>query len=98
MKLILLPVMAVILLSGCARQIESGLSERDAQEIVVTLRENGIDAFAEADAVGKKDGSIWQVKIRGGGEQAVTAWKVLQENGLPRENVGGGMPSSRSRE
>jgi type III secretion protein J len=86
--LFLLPLLMV--LCACSHQIEAGLSEQDAHEIVVTLRESGIDAAAEPEPgpVGK-EGALWQVKIRGGGEQIVAAWKVLREHGLPHEKVQG---------
>lgn len=84
---LLLPV--VLLVASCSHTIETGLSQRDAQEIVVTLREGGIDAFTEADSTGKKENATWQVRIRGGGDKTVTAWKVLREHGLPHETVNG---------
>jgi type III secretion protein J len=89
MKQSLLPLLLMIVLAACTHKIEVGLSEREAQEIVVTLRESGIDAYAEPDSLGKKDNALWQVKIRGGGEQTVTAWKILREHGLPHEKVEG---------
>jgi type III secretion protein J len=86
--LLLLPWLAI--LCACSHQIEAGLSEQDAHEIVVTLRESGIDAAAEAEpGAAGKEGVLWQVKIRGGGEQVVAAWKVLREHGLPHEKVQG---------
>jgi type III secretion protein J len=84
---LLFPLM--LLLTACSHKIETGLSEREAQEIVVTLRESGIDAFAEPDSLGKKDNALWQVKIRGGSEKTVAAWKILREHGLPHEKVEG---------
>jgi type III secretion protein J len=43
---------------------------------------------AEADAKGKKtDGANWHVTLFGTGEHVVNAWKILRENGLPREKV-----------
>ncbi|MBV9155122.1 MAG: hypothetical protein JO097_02600 [Acidobacteriaceae bacterium] len=89
MKRLLLLLPLILLVQACAHKIEMGLSEREAQEIVVTLRENGIDAFAEPDSLSKKGSASWQVKIRGGGEETVTAWKILREHGLPHENVAG---------
>jgi len=90
MKLFVLAVIFFVLLSGCARQIDTGLSEQEAQEIVVTLRESGIDAYAEANMVGKKDNSTaWEVKMRGGSDTEKEAWKVLHDHGLPREKVKG---------
>ncbi len=89
MKRFLLLVPFILLLAACSHTIETGLSEREAQEIVVTLREGGIDAFAEPDSSAKKDSALWQVRIRGGGEKTVTAWKLLREHGLPHEKVEG---------
>ncbi|HEX4772157.1 MAG TPA: hypothetical protein VH351_15080 [Bryobacteraceae bacterium] len=85
--LLLLPV--VLLLSACSRTIETGLSQRDAQEIVVTLREGGMDAFAEPETTGKRESATWQVRIRGGSDKNVMAWKILREHGLPHETVAG---------
>lgn len=89
MKRFLSLLSAVLLLTACSHTIETGLSQRDAQEIVVTLREGGIDAFAEPDSASKKDNTTWQVRIRGGSDKSVTAWKVLREHGLPHERVEG---------
>ena len=89
MKPLLLLLPLVVLLVGCSHAIETGLSEREAHEIVVTLREGGIDAFAEPDLTGKKENAAWQVKISGGSEKTVTAWKILREHGLPHEKVEG---------
>ena len=85
--LLLLPILGI--LTACSHTIETGLSEREAQEIVVTLREGHIDAFAEPDALAKKENALWQVKIRGGNDKTVAAWKILHEHGLPHEKVEG---------
>jgi type III secretion protein J len=76
----------VLFLSGCVtHELQSDLSEQDAQEIVVLLKENGIDAFA-AKAPGEKKGEDkWTVSIRGGDQNLARSWRVLQENGLPRQ-------------
>ena len=89
MKRLLLLLPLVVLFAACSHTIETGLSQRDAQEIVVTLRENGIDAFAEPDSTSNKENATWRVRIRGGSEKTVTAWKVLREHGLPHETVEG---------
>jgi len=80
-----------LLLSGCAaRQVESGLTQQDAQEIAVLLRDHGITTRIQPEAkeTGKK-GESWEVLVRGGSDRAVDAWKILRENGLPREKVRG---------
>jgi type III secretion protein J len=86
-----LSVIGLALLStACAnREVASGLSEQDAQEIVVVLKENGIDAAAVRDTSGERDGPpVWKVNSRGG-QNTVVAWRILQENGLPRQKVKG---------
>jgi type III secretion protein J len=76
-------------LTGCSRQLESGLNEYDAQQIVVLLRENNINASLELDPTAKKDAATWIVSVRGRDDTLIRAWKLLEENGLPREKVKG---------
>lgn len=85
------PLLAVLLmfLAGCTRQLETGLTESDAQQIVVLLRENGINATTELDPTQKKDSAAWVVNVRGQNDTLVRAWKILSENGLPREKIKG---------
>ncbi len=80
-----------IWLCGCAsREIASGLDEQDAEEITVVLKENGLDAQAiRTDGQDRNAAPTWSVKLKGGSENAVLAWRVLQENGLPRQKVKG---------
>ncbi|HEX4167446.1 MAG TPA: hypothetical protein VHZ55_18430 [Bryobacteraceae bacterium] len=80
---------SILFLSSCSKQLETGLSEADAQQVVVLLRENGISAAAELEANQKKDGSSWQVNVQGQSDTVVRAWEILRENGLPREKVKG---------
>jgi type III secretion protein J len=76
----------VVFLSGCVtHELQTGLSEQDAQEIVVVLNENGINASATKTASEKKGEEKWNVVIRGGDENLARAWRVLEENGLPRQ-------------
>jgi type III secretion protein J len=77
--------------SGCrSREVASGLSEQDAQEIVVVLKENGIEAVAVRSAGGDRDApATWTVNARGPSGDNVSAWRILQENGLPRQKVKG---------
>ncbi len=75
-----------VLLSGCiTHELQSDLSEQDAQEIVVILKDNGIDAFAAKAAGDKKGEEKWTISIRGGDQNLARAWRVLEENGLPRQ-------------
>jgi type III secretion protein J len=82
-------LIVVLILAGCARQLESGLTEDDAQQIVVLLRENQINASVEPDPTAKKDAMTYIVKVQGRGDTMVHAWKLLEENGLPRAKVKG---------
>jgi type III secretion protein J len=83
---LLLVFCSLLLLSTCVtHELQTDLSEQDAQEIVVLLNEHGIEASA-AKGVGEKKGEEkWSVVVRGGDQNLARAWRVLQENGLPRE-------------
>lgn len=75
-----------ILLSSCVTHtLQTALSEQDAQEIVVLLNENGIEASAVKAAGEKKGEETWSVIIHGGDQNLARAWRVLEENGLPRQ-------------
>lgn len=76
---------------GCRnREVASGLTEQDAQEIVVVLKQNGIDAAAVRSSGGDRDAAAtWTVNSHGNSQETVLAWRILQENGLPRQKVKG---------
>lgn len=80
---------SVLFLAGCSKQLNSGLSEYDAQQIVVLLRENDINASLQLDPTAKKDAATWIVSVRGRDDTLIRAWKLLEENGLPRQKVKG---------
>lgn len=80
---------SVLFLTGCSKQLNSGLSEYDAQQIVVLLRENDINASLQLDPTAKKDAATWIVSVRGRDDTLIRAWKLLEENGLPRQKVKG---------
>jgi len=81
----------MLIAGGCAnRELASGLNEQDAQEIVVVLKQNGIDAVAARETGGDRDAAAtWTVNSRGNSQEKVLAWRILQENGLPRQKVKG---------
>jgi type III secretion protein J len=85
---VLLPL--VLLLTACGeRLLQSGLTQADAQRIVVLLTERGIEASLLPEAA-KSDGpATFTVQVRGGQEVVVSAWRVLQENGIPQTSVRG---------
>lgn len=80
-----------MILTGCmSREIASGLGEQDAQEIVVVLKDNGLDATAARSTGGDRNApATWTVNLRGGAQNSVLAWRILQDNGLPRQKVKG---------
>lgn len=84
-------VVCLLMLCGClSRDLQSGLSEQDAQEIVVVLKQNGLDAFPVREQGGDRDSApAWTVKVKGGSRNLLVAWQVMQDNGLPRQKVKG---------
>jgi type III secretion protein J len=83
---LLLVLGLTLLLGACVtHELQTGLEEQEAQEIVVLLQEHGIDASAAKTAGEKKGETKWSVMIRGGDQNLASAWRVLQENGLPRQ-------------
>ena len=84
-KLLLIAGLSVVLSACVTHTLQTGLSEQDAQEIVVLLNQNGIDASAVKGVSEKKGEEKWDVMIRGGDQNLAHAWRVLEENGLPRQ-------------
>jgi type III secretion protein J len=85
-------LMAVLLpLAAClSRDLQSGLSEQEAQEIVVVLKQSGLEAYPVREAAADHDaGPAWTVRVKGGSRNLLLAWQVLQDNGLPRQKVKG---------
>jgi type III secretion protein J len=73
-----------------SRDLQSGLSEQDAQEIVVILKQNGLDAYLERQKGGDRDSApAWTVRVKGGSRNLLVAWQIMQDNGLPRQKVKG---------
>jgi type III secretion protein J len=85
-----LPLLVLALFTtGCLKkELVTGLSERESQEIIVLLKERGLDAKRELVAR-EREAPTWTVFVRGGDQNLVTSWRVLQESGLPREPVQG---------
>lgn len=80
-------VLTVILLAattGCMkRQLASGLTEGEAREIIVLLQDHGISADYQ-EVVKERAAPSYTVSVMGGGPSLVQAWRVMQDNGLPR--------------
>jgi type III secretion protein J len=68
-----------LLLAGCQQELYSGLQEEEANRILATLLENGIDA--EKISLGKNGFSVSVDK-----SDLVRALKILESRSLPREN------------
>jgi type III secretion protein J len=84
-KAIIVVGLALLLNACVTHELQTGLTEHEAQEIVILLHENGIDAYALKAAGEKKGEDKWTVSIRGGDQNLAHAWAVLHENGLPQE-------------
>jgi len=79
----------VLLLTGCMqKELQTGLTEQEAQEIIVLLKDSGIDASREV-MPGDAERPTWKVSVKGGDQEYFLALKILQEHGLPRERAKG---------
>lgn len=56
--------------------------------MIVVLKENGLDASRQLVSR-EREAPSWTVYVKGGDQNLVLAWRVLQENGLPRHRVKG---------
>ncbi len=72
-------VVTVVMLAGCRAQIQHGLDERDANEVVTALVDRGFDAKKVAEK-GKKPSYAIELDD----EHATDALRVLTELKLPR--------------
>src|SRR5262245_13484320 len=80
-----------LVLAGCLkRELQTGMTEQEAQEIIVLLKEHGIASDRERDLTsGDKGPPLYKVSVKGGDQNLVLAWRILQENGLPRQRAKG---------
>lgn len=82
-------LLGLVLLTGCMqKQLQTGLTEQEAQEIMVLLKENGVDATRQL-MPGDSEVPTWAVSVKGGDQDYFLAMKILQERGLPREKAKG---------
>lgn len=82
----------MLALTGCSlkSELQTGLSEQEAQEIIVLLKDHGLDASRQREAAGEQNAEPkYTVMVRGGDQNLVTAWRILQDNGLPKHRVKG---------
>ena len=68
---------SVVLLAACTDDIYSGLNQREANEIIAVLAENGIEATRSGS------GETFGVSVAG--SSLANAARVLRDSGLPRE-------------
>jgi type III secretion protein J len=84
-----LALFSLFLLAGCLKQeLQTGLTEPEAQEIIVLLKNHGLEAVRQMSAADNQ-APTWTVSVKGGSQNLFLAWKILQENGLPREKSTG---------
>lgn len=74
----------VFFAAGCAEPIYHGIGEVEANEMVVVLEQHGLEAGKQRDP---QADNKWVVTVPGA--ERVRAWKVLQDEGLPRPEVSG---------
>jgi type III secretion protein J len=81
-RLVVAPLGLCVLLAGCSQQLYGSLTERNANEIVATLRRVGLSADKKAGADG-----IWSVQVPA--DQFADAMRVLNAHRLPPADVDG---------
>jgi type III secretion protein J len=75
--------LALVALAGCKVELQHGLDEEQANEMVSALEGHGV--AAEKEPQGRGEG--WLVSVPSG--EATRAWQVLRASGLPRRPVRG---------
>ncbi|WP_133645579.1 type III secretion system inner membrane ring lipoprotein SctJ [Paraburkholderia flava] len=73
---------ALVLLAGCQKELYSGLSEAEANQMVGVLADAGISASKDNDARDTSDRQSWLVEVSD--DDMHSALTVLHSNGLPR--------------
>jgi len=76
----LIPLLALILVTGCSIDLQHGLTEQDANEIYVLLSKNGINATK----VKEGEGTDMKFNIVVPKADAAQAAELLRANSLPR--------------
>lgn len=77
---ILIVVLLTSLVIGCSQELHHGLTEEQANEILVTLQKNGIHAEKATQEGGETLTFIISVPQR----DAAKAWQIMRENDLPK--------------
>lgn len=77
-------VLAVVLLAGCREALHQGLAEGEANEVLASLREVGIDA-SKRSGTGREP--TWTIEVPR--DQQAAAVRHLEAQGLPRRRARG---------
>lgn len=85
MKLLFLLLAMLLILTGCSTELHHGLSEKEANEILVVLHQHGLHA-KKVKEPGKRE-QTWKVVVPS--MQVTQAWQLLKEYKLPREKEKG---------
>ncbi len=88
LRIAILTLICLTLTSCLKHELQSGLTEAEAQEIIIVLQEHGLEADRSLTAK-DREAPTWTVSLKGGNQNLVAAWRILQENGLPRPRVKG---------
>jgi type III secretion protein J len=76
-------LLAAALLTACDTELQHGLTEAEANEILVLLGEHGVAGTKSADRAGQ--GFVVRVPRA----ESVRSWQLLQAHGLPTRRVNG---------
>ncbi len=75
---LMIVTLCAVLLAGCKKEVYGNLTEQDANEMLVALLEQGIEASKDSSDGGKN----WTLDVED--RQLVRAMQVLRAHGLPR--------------
>lgn len=76
--------LCVLMVAGCEEPLKHGLDESEANAMVASLSEHGIEAHKVRDPA---DDDRWAVQVPH--EDRIEAWSVLEARGFPRPEEGG---------
>ncbi|MCX7945235.1 MAG: hypothetical protein N2746_12075 [Deltaproteobacteria bacterium] len=85
MKKTPIPIIVVLLLFSCTKELLHSIQEEQANDIITLLNEHGIKAEKILD-VGQ-DGLLFKIVVPE--SDYGKSWNILRENGLPREKIRG---------
>src|SRR5438552_730194 len=78
---------AALLIAGCTTELQHGLSEGEANDIIVLLHQKGIDARKEKEDSSGTGEPTWKVSAKKG--ESHKAWALLKEAELPKPRMQG---------